>query len=337
MLVDLDQEQPRTYVARGNPKLELIATLGGGFVFLVVIVFMLVSLFSFPATGPNSRQPGMIGGLSVIPIMLIARGLFAMRNITRVTLDKNAVALESPVSFKTIPWAQIARIQKKDRSSFMGESHEALILLDANGKELAQIRDTLDRFLDLVQQLEYRAAVAHGAPVTETPENVAAEVKKARGHAKIRGSVFTLFAVGSIAVTAISLNEFIHEKRFATEAATADAQILRRYMNRQTPYVEFEFTDSRGQAHRREAMMQMWAWDLLAGSKTVRVEYLNSDPSWNRLVHGEDEVSFSAFWIGGLIGILVFGTVSTFAFLGYDLKTNGGTFQITRWGKPLDD
>ena len=34
MLVDLDQDQPRTYIARGNPKVELIATLGGGIIFL---------------------------------------------------------------------------------------------------------------------------------------------------------------------------------------------------------------------------------------------------------------------------------------------------------------
>jgi len=129
MLVDLDQEQPRTYVARGNPQLELILTLGGGVLFLVIIVFLLVALFSSPANGPTSRQPGFIGGFSVIPIMLIARGLFAMRNITRVTLDKNGVALESPISFKSIPWTQIDRIQKKERGSFMGESHETLILL----------------------------------------------------------------------------------------------------------------------------------------------------------------------------------------------------------------
>src|ERR1041384_1795050 len=157
MLVDLDQDQPRTYVARGNPKLELIATLGGGFIFLLAIIFLIIALFAGPHTAPSSRQPGIIGGLSVIPIMLISRGLFAMRNITRVTLDKTGLALESALSFKLIPWNQIERIDKKNRGSFLGESHETLILIGANGKELAQIRDTIDRFLDLIQQIESRS------------------------------------------------------------------------------------------------------------------------------------------------------------------------------------
>src|SRR3954470_14326984 len=118
MLVDLDQDQPRTYVARGNPRLELIATLGGGLVFLAAIVFMTIALFNAPASSNLSRQPGIIGGVSVIPIMLISRGLFAMRNIIRVILDKTGIAVESPISFKIIPWTQIERIQKMDRSSF---------------------------------------------------------------------------------------------------------------------------------------------------------------------------------------------------------------------------
>jgi hypothetical protein len=337
MLVDLDQEQPRTYVARGNPKLELILTLGGGTLFLIIIVFMLVALFSSPATGPTSRQPGFIGGFSVIPIMLIARGLFAMRNITRVTLDKNGVALESPISFKSIPWSRIDRIQKKERGSFMGESHETLILLGADGKELAQIRDTLDRFPDLIQQLEIRSAAARGKSVIETPDDTPVDTKKARRRAKILGSFFALFALAMIAGTAASLNELFHERKFATESVTTGARILKHYMVRQTPYVEFEFTDAAGQAHRRAAMMDMHPWEQLERSKTLPVEYLRSDPSWNRLVLGEDRVSFTSFWPLGLIGTLLFGAGAFFTFFGYDLKTKGGAFQVTRWGQSLDE
>jgi hypothetical protein len=339
VLVDLDQEQPRTYVARGNPKLELLLTFGGGILFLIAIVFMLIALFSSAATEPNSRQPGIIGGLSVIPIMLIARGLFTMRNVTRVHLDKNAIALESAVSFKEIPWTQIERIQKKERSSFMGESHETLILIGADGKELAQIRDTLDRFPDLVQQVEYRSALARGKPVTEmeTPEAVAAEVKKAKRRGRILGSVFMIFTLAMIAGAAVSLNEVMHVKKYATEGLTTNATIIRRYMNRQTPYVEFEFTDPTGQTHRREAMMEMRAWEDLVRSRTVAVEYIRSDPSWNRLVLGEDNVAFVTFWPFGLGGALLFGALAVFCFLGYDLKTTGGSFQVTRWGQPLDD
>src|SRR5258705_2056518 len=102
MLVDLDQETPRTYVARGNPTLELILTLGGGILFLVAIAFMLVVLFLAPSTSASSRQPGIIGGLSVVPIVLIGRAIFKMRDFKRVTLDRAGITLESTLTFRAI-------------------------------------------------------------------------------------------------------------------------------------------------------------------------------------------------------------------------------------------
>jgi len=333
MLVDLDQDTPRTYVARGNPKLELFATLGGGIVFLLAIAFMLVALFLSPKTSA-STQPGLIGGLSVIPIMLISRGLFAMRNINRVTLDPNGIAVESPLSFKLIPWTQIQRMAKKDRRAFMGQSHETLMLIGADGKELAQIRDTIDRFPELVQQIEYRLAAARGTPVV-AEEEAPLEMKRARRRGIIMGSFFALFTLGMIAGTAASLNEWIHEKKYATEAVTTDAKILKHYMVRQTHYVEFEFTDPAGQTHQRAAMVEMVPWEQLTHAKTVPVQYLRSDPSWNRLATGEDRVTFDNFWPLGIIGMVMFGTGAVFSFLGFDLNNKGGTFQLTRWGKPL--
>ena len=337
MLVDLDQDQPRTYVARGNPKLELMLTLGGGTLFLIVIILMVIALFNAPAAGASGRQPGIIGGFSVIPIMLIARGLFAMRNITRVTLDKNGIALESPISFKMIPWTQIKRIQKKDRGSFMGENHETLILLDAKGKELAQIRDTLDRFPDLIQQIEYRSAAARGTSLIDDSEDIPVDTRKARRRAKLVGSLFALLTLGMMAGTVASFVELSRERKFAAESARGEAKIVSHYMVRQTPYLEFEFTDPGGHAHNRVTMMEMGPWEELTRSKTVAIEYVRSDPSLFRLTKGEDHVGFSYFWLIGLIASLLFGAGTVFTFLGYDLKTKGGVFQVTRWGVPLDD
>lgn len=164
MLVDIDQDTPRIYVAKGNPTMELILTLGGGIVFLVVFAFMVLLLFLTPDTSSFSLQPGIIGGMSVVPIMLISRGIFAMRNITRVTLDRNGIALESAVSFKVIAWDQIQRIEKKNRSAFMGQKHETLILLAGDGKELAAVRNTIDGFADLIQQIELRLGAGRLGP-----------------------------------------------------------------------------------------------------------------------------------------------------------------------------
>src|SRR4051812_35185 len=336
MLIDLDRSLPRTYVARGNPRLELILTFGGGILSAIFIVIMIAAMFNAPATGNFSHQPGFVGGFSVIPIMLIARGLFAMRNITRLTLDQSGLALESPTSFKTIPWTQIARIQKKDRSSFMGESHETLILLDSDGKQLAQIRDTLDRFPDLLQQIEIRSASVHGAPITESDEDIAAEIKKARRRAKLVGSLFALLTLGMLAGAIASFIDMSHEKKLARESTSGEAKVLKHYMVRQTPYLEFEFTDPAGQTHHRVTMMQTEPWESLAGAKTVPIIYARSDPSLFRLVQGEDHPGFAYFWLVALIAGLVFAVGTVFTFLGYDIKSKGGITQITRWGQPLD-
>jgi len=337
MLIDLDQHQPRTYVARGNPKLELILTFGGGILSAIFIIIMIIALFNAPTTGNFSRQPGFIGGFSVIPIMLIARGLFTTRNIIRLTLDQNGIALESPISFKTIPWTQIARIQKKDRSSFMGESHETLILFNADGKELAQIRDTLDRFPDLIQQLEIRSAAGRSAPIIEADEDVAAETKKARRRAKIVGSLFALLTLAMIGGTVVGFVELSHERKFARESVPAKATILKHYMIRQTPYVEVEFTDPTGKTHKHVTMMEMGPWEELPHSQTVPIQYVRSDPSLFRLIKGEDHPGFPYFWLVGLIASLVFATGTVFSFLGYDIKSKGGVVQIIRWGQELDD
>src|SRR5215212_10509977 len=119
MLIDIDQPDYRTYPSRGNPKRELLLTLGGGIFFCIVVIFLFIGLLN--QSGNHQFQPGIIGGLSVVPIMLIVRGLTRLRLITKVTIDPDAIALESLISFKAIPWTDIHRIQKKERSSFMGE------------------------------------------------------------------------------------------------------------------------------------------------------------------------------------------------------------------------
>jgi len=265
--------------------------------------------------------------------MLISRGIFVLRNVRRITLDRNGLTLESPVSFKPIPWNQIQRIAKKNRSNFMGQSHETLILHGPDGKEVGEIRDTIDGFAELIQQIEYRLAAASGTRIV-AEEEAPPEPKKARRRGILVGSFFTFFALGMILVTVVSLNERMHEKKYPTEGVTANATIIRRYMLKVTPYVEFEFTDSAGQSHRREAMMQPQPWDLLADAKTIPVEYLRSDPSWNR-VAGEERVTFESFWPMGIIGFLMFGTGAVFSFMGFDLNNKGGKFQLTRWGRPL--
>jgi len=52
---------------------------------------------------------------------------------------------------------------------------------------------------------------------------------------------------------------------------------------------------------------------------------------------GEVKLGFTPFWVIGLVVTLFLAALAVVCFLGYDLKTRAGAFQVTRWGQPLDD
>src|SRR5687768_10338865 len=187
------QDDRRVYEARGNPKLQTILMLGGGVVFLLPAFFLFIVLLGKEETKPNSFQPGLIGGMMVVPIMAIARGLFLLRSTHRVIIDEKGISLEGPTFFKAVAWNEIERIAKKERSSGF-ENHDAVILFGAGGKQLAEIRDTVDRFGELVEQITDRSTTARGTPTFNAAEDEAAQSKSERRKLRVLGILFGLFA-----------------------------------------------------------------------------------------------------------------------------------------------
>jgi hypothetical protein len=82
-------------------------------------------------------------------------------------------------------------------------------------------------------------------------------------------------------------------------------------------------------------MMEQPAWVALEGRTTVPVEYLPTDPAWNRLVAGERKGSSLGggflFLSGGLTFLML--VLVVIAFFGIDLKSEKGVTQLTYRGR----
>src|SRR5882762_7015748 len=170
------QDDRRIYQTRGNAKLQCLLMLGGGILGLLVVIVLFISQLNRSQRAVDF-QPGIIGGLTVIPIMLITRGVFLLSGVYRVILDKDGISLQAPLSSRTIPWTKIEHIGQKERSLIMGENQDVLELLGSSGKKLAEIRDNVDQFPELVEQITDRSAAARGAPTLAAEED-AASLKK---------------------------------------------------------------------------------------------------------------------------------------------------------------
>ena len=316
----------------GLPAAGFIA--GGVLVFLVMIFCFVVSLASTKHSQPD-WTPGLLGGMGVGGVAMLSRGIFLLRAVVRVILDQQGLRLEGLVSRRSIAWSDIERIEREKKSGAFGNSYNLIQLIGPRGKKLASIPDTIDRFEELAADIAARSAAVRGKPTFDAAENE--QRLQQRSGKRLRWTAFGMgiFTLGMGAAFVAGLNNEWHERRYHTEGVTTNAKIDKLYMVRVTPRVEYSFTDAQGRSFTREAMMQTDAYDELIGQKTVPVQYLASDPSWNRLVSGEEkETSFGGKFLpisGG--GTLMFGFFFVLLLLGIDINTDHGGLTITRHGK----
>jgi hypothetical protein len=336
----LSESSQQVFRARERLGLQAALCLAGGIgVLLVMIVIFLLDL-SVPQRGGNDFLPGILGGTSIIWIALIARGLFLLRSVTQVAIDPDGVHLQGFISRKTIAWSEIDRIQLDKRTGIFamygGKSHNILSILDARGKTLGTIPDTIENFGVLGEEIAARSSDQTGHTTYNASTEEQRQIAKSGRKMKFAAVLAGIMALFMGAAFVWGLIDQIHVSRYATEGVTIDAKVVDHYMLRVTPYVKYAFKDEAGKLHTREAMMKKGDWDLLALSRTVPVQYLRSDPEWNRLVHGEDETSLSGpfLWISGGMTLLM-GFFCVTSILGYDLKSEGGVTRLVRHGQTL--
>jgi hypothetical protein len=308
----------------------------GGVGVLVLLGIIFVIQVNMPARPGHDMMPGMLGGASVLGFGLLARGLFLLRTTARVVVDDSWVHLESAFARRSVGWGEIARIECDKRSPALGgETLRVVRLIGTSGKRLAEISETIGDFEFLANEITQRSTAARGQATFDAQADEKRRVTRDAKKIEWVSFFFGLATLGMGATLWAGINEEMHLRRYASEGKRVEAKIVRRYMYRVTPRLEFSFRDEAGKEHTRDTMMyQGPAWDALEGKKTVPVEYLKSDPSWNRLLEGEDaETKFGGKFLlvsGG--GFLVFGFLFLVTLLGFDLKMENGVNTLTRRG-----
>jgi hypothetical protein len=330
------QMSSRVYVRSRPVGWQALTFIAAGLAFLVSLMLWFVRLLNRPARPGDEVMPGIIGGISVVGIGLIMRGVFLLRATARVVVDEIGVHLQTLLSRRAVRWSDIDRVERDKRSAFMSDqTHQTLRLVGKNGKPLALIDDSIEQFESLAAEVIRRSSQTAGT-VTHDP---AADQRRmlARERKNIRWAMwaFAVFTLLMGIALAAGINEELHVRRYATEGVRTDAKIVRRWMVKVTPRLEYSFQDQQGRTFNKQTMMyQGPEWERLEGRTTVPIEYLPSHPSWNRLVSGEDAgPSFGGKFLlltGG--GVLVFGTLFVVTMLGYDLKSENGVTSLTRHG-----
>jgi hypothetical protein len=331
-----DGTQTRVFVRQQKVGLQALGFIAGGVAILLMSVFIFVVSLNAPVRPGRDMMPGILGGISVLWIGMLARGVFLLRQTVRVVLDPAGVHLERVLSrWRSIGWGEIRRIDRDKHSTLFGDSYELIRLIGASGKPLAEVSETIENYQYLANEIAMRSAAASGQPTYDATENErrrgAKERRKRRWLAVLAGIITLGMGAGFVA----GMNEHVHTRRYASEGVRVDAKIVRRWMLRVTPRIEYSFRDTQGREFSREAMMDQRAWDRLERQRTVPVEYLASDPSWNRLISGEERESGLGggfvFLSGGMT--VVFGAMFVFVALGFDLKSENGVTTLTRRGR----
>jgi hypothetical protein len=318
----------RVFEARQRVGLQAAGFIAGGVLFLLMLIVQFLLAMGRKSTPTTDMMPGIVGGLSVFGIGLIARGIFLLRGVTRVILDDSGVQVEGFIARRRILYEQIERVERDKKTQLLaGKTNEVLLLRAAGEKHpSAIIPDTIDNFETLAAELAWRTAAVAGGRTTYDPV-ADQEIRQTRETKRLKlvSVVLWIFTLMFFGAFCYGIYEELHDRRLASSGTSIDASISQHFMRRVTPYIAYTFRDRQGVAHSREVMVTQELYDATEGAKTVPVVYLAEDPEWNRLAGGDASKNFggkSLFLFGG--GTLMFGAFAVMTLLGIDIKTENG-------------
>ena len=274
--------------------------------------------------------------LSVVGIAFIGRGLFLLRTTVQVVLDEIGVRIDTHLSHQSVRWSEIDRLESDTKIiSMSAESYKVIKLMDRSGRPLAAIDERISDFEAMVAELNDRASPAAGHATYDAAEDELRSVEREMMGLRANVLVTGLFAAAILAVLCYGVYEEWHIRRYASEGVRAEATIVHREMVGLTQKIEYTFVDERGRSYSRKTAMYVGGALLSADLKqTVPVEYLRSNPDWNRLVKDEVVGARLSGWsiLVAAFGLLVCGTVFVVMLFGFSLKRSNGVTKLTRWG-----
>lgn len=333
-------DNPDTLVFRNNKNVGLHATLlivGGG-VFLLLGVVWFMMLLITPANSRTGMMPGLIGGLAVVPILLLGRAWIMLSQPARVVLDDAGITIEGRVSSKRLAWAKIADLKRSKQCQFMqNKKLETLDLLNEKGKSLAQLSEEIEAFETLAELIEARSTAARGAPTRDLGRETERKAKEERRNrwllVVIGGLMTSLFAF----VMWMAIDDYTTEQKLDQYAVHTEAAIDRHYLYNGTPRIEYTLTDPSGQTFTRNITMERGAWDELIDMPTVAVEYLADAPDRSRPTIGMvSEIQYPNTLLipVGVIGTLACAFALVVGVVGVkSVSRENGKFRFKRFGE----
>ncbi|MBI1785757.1 hypothetical protein HYR69_11490 [Candidatus Sumerlaeota bacterium] len=330
-----------------NPaKIGLYATLSLGLaalLFIIIIVTFFLSLLVPNGPGPG-LFPGLMGGQMVGVMFLSAYGINLLGVPIRITLGAEVLTVEWLISRKSFNWNQIAELRRTSSGTWgaLGSGGrkkklpDPLLLLDDKGKTIAKLSGEILNAQGLISEIERRSSLARGASTFHREEQIARHLKEQRKKAIKTAVLGAILLFMGLAAGGSLYWEHRKEMRLQAEGIVAEAKVLRHFKFNITPRLEYEFSDERGNAHRKDVEMKLDAWEAAEGEKTIPIKYLADDPETSALLSGgqkRQDVPFPLIMLSaGLMVGLGAASIGMY-FIGIaDIKMDGGKLKIVRMG-----
>lgn len=331
--------QRLTFDSLNRSSGKIFSLLMIGVSFSVCLIGMLFWLFmKNPAPG-DGIFPGIIGGLSVIPILAFASVFLLMRTAKQVILDFDAVVINGYCWSKRLKYESITTIDHRlgDPNNPLAPT-DLLRLFDWKGKVIGRISMKITDFNILETELLRRIQNATGEKVYDREKELLEKRRKKKRQRcwfVLGFGVFTLLQCGGFIW---GYWDYSKEKQLQKNGVVVEATIKCHYLfNGRGHRLEYVFTIN-GKEYTKDVLLYEREWTNLKEEKSVTVRYLPNNPNINQPEQGENRGDMSMLlWICPL-GMMIFGTSFIFfGVLGYDFETYNNTVYLLKPGQILED
>jgi hypothetical protein len=334
---------------RNTQNILMTVTASFGISLLMIIVIAVNLYLLFLSSSNKPMMPGLIGGMSVIPIFGIAAGIYFLKRPRKIIISSDGVAIVGLISRKDIPWPDIADIEINEAESiadnwvktFSGQSavqKKRVILRDGSRRQLGTIEGNIEEFDTLMAMIISNSSQSRGKPVFDAGlqknRTMTARKKKMRLNLGL-GLFLSLMAIASMVVISV---DHVSQKTLETQGQAIDAVISKHYKYNVTPRLEYTFTADDGKSYTKDAMVEKTVWEQLKEGDTIPVKYVPSNPDNSRLLKGyvdDFDVPFPLMIImGGAILALGAGCACMYFLKIVDIKHENGKWIIVRLNDP---
>jgi hypothetical protein len=330
-----------------NVVLAVAAAFGLSLLMIIVIVINLVLLFT--SSSHNPIMPGIIGGMSVVPIFGITAGVYFLKRPRKITINPQGLVITGTMSQKQITWQEIADVEIKEVESiadnwiktFSGQSavqKKRIVLRDGSQRQIGVIDGNIERFDSLAAMIVSYSSQIQNKPVYDSGlqknRTMASRKKKMRLNLGV-GIFLCLMAIASIVVFSVDYRD---KQALEKQGKSADATIKRIYMYNVTPRLEYTFTTADGESYSKDVMVKKEFYGQWKEGQIIPVRYVPANPDNSRLLRGnveEMDIPFPIMIAGEVIILAIaIGCVCMYFLKIVDIKHENGKWIIVRLNDP---